>query len=191
VIAQKATLGLVMPPVISAFDQEYGLSLDTLTTLFDQQHDCRLKEVAAAAARAERAIATIHASFVWRATRPIRWLEQQLEQIQSDGVGARIAAFVEKTNRLLVRTALSWVTGRRGTARVQHFLERVSHQQALVLEQRQLLMTEQHHALLVKQNAPDLAAIELAYQTRQRIETLSPEAQDIYVRLLKAVEQNK
>ena len=191
VIAQKTTRGMVAPPVISAFDQEYGLSLDTLTTRFDQQHERRLQEVAAAAARAEEAIAAIHASFVWRATRPIRWLEQQLEQIQADGVGARIVAFGEKTNRLFVRKLLSLVTGRHGAARAQHFLEKISHQQARVVAQRQSLLTEQHHALLVKQAAPDLATIALAYQTRQRIETLSPEAQAIYARLRQATEQNK
>lgn len=191
VIAQKATQGMVNPPVISAFDQEYGLSLDTLTTLFDQQLERRIQEVADAAARAEEAIAAIHASFVWRATRPIRWLEQQFEQIQADGVGARIAAFIEKLHRLSVRKLLSLVTGRRGASRVQRLLEKISHRQALVVAQRQSLLIEQHEALVVKQRAPDLATIELAYQTRARIETLSPEALEIYARLLRAIEQNK
>ena len=106
-------------------------------------------------------------------------------------MGARIAAFIEKVHRLSVRKLLSLVTGRRGASCVQRLLEKISHRQALVVAQRQSLLIEQHEALVVKQRAPDLATIELAYQTRARIETLSPEALEIYARLLRAIEQNK
>ncbi|CAN1569719.1 Methionine biosynthesis MetW [Burkholderiaceae bacterium] len=177
VIAQKSSEGLATPLNIKAFDDEYGLSLETLATLFDQQTDAKIQEVAAAAARAEAALAAIHDSFVWRATRPIRWAEQQVEQLKEDGVGPRLVAFVEKMHRLLVRQLLTRVTGRRGFSRVQRYLERVSHQQAMVVAQRHALLAEQRKIPV------DSAIIQQAYQTRERIETLSPEAQAIYQRL--------
>ena len=177
VIAQKSSEGLATPLNIKAFDDEYGLSLETLATLFDQQTDAKIQEVAAAAARAEAALAAIHDSFVWRATRPIRWAEQQVEQLKEDGVGPRLVAFVEKMHRLLVRQLLARVTGRRGFSRVQRYLERVSHQQALVVAQRHALLAEQRKIPV------DPAIIQQAYQTRERIETLSPEAREIYQQL--------
>ncbi len=179
VIAQKSNEGLATPLNIKAFDDEYGLSLETLATLFDQQTDAKIQEVAAAAARAEAALAAIHDSFVWRATRPIRWAEQQFEQLKEDGVGPRVVAFVEKMHRLLVRQLLARITGRRGFSRVQRYLEKVSHQQAMVVAQRHALLAEQRKIPL------DPAIIQQAYQTRERIETLSPEAQEIYLRLQK------
>jgi SAM-dependent methyltransferase len=179
VIAQKSNEGLATPLNIKAFDDEYGLSLETLATLFDQQTDAKIQEVAAAAARAEAALAAIHDSFVWRATRPIRWAEQQVEQLKEDGVGPRLVAFVEKMHRLLVRQLLARITGRRGFSRVQRYLEKVSHQQAMVVAQRHALLAEQRKIPV------DPAIIQQAYQTRERIETLSPEAQEIYRRLQK------
>ena len=179
VIAQKSSNGLPAPLNIKAFDYEYGLSLETLTSLFDQQIETKVQDAAASAARAEAALAAIHGSFMWRVTRPIRWAEQQVEQLQEDGVGTRVVAFVEKMHRLLVRQVLARVTGRRGFSRVQRYLEKVSHQQALVVAQRHALLAEQRKIPL------DPAIIQQAYQTRERIETLSPEAQEIYQRLQK------
>lgn len=179
VIAQKSSEGLSAPLSIKAFDYEYGLSLQTLASLFDQQIETKFQDAAASAARAEAALAAIHASFMWRATRPIRWAEQQVEQLQEEGVGTRLVAFVEKMHRLLVRQVLARVTGRRGLSRVQRYLERVSHQQALVVAQRHALLAEQRKIPL------DPAIIHQAYQTRERIETLTPEAQEIYQRLQK------
>ena len=179
VIAQKSSNGLPAPLNIKAFDYEYGLSLETLTSLFDQQIETKIQDAAASAARAEAALAAIHGSFMWRVTRPIRWAEQQVEQLQEDGVGTRVVAFVEKMHRLLVRQVLARVTGRRGFSRVQRYLEKVSHQQALVVAQRHALLAEQRKIPL------DPAIIQQAYQTRERIETLSPEAQEIYQRLQK------
>ena len=179
VIAQKSSNGLPAPLNIKAFDYEYGLSLETLTSLFDQQIETKIQDAAASAARAEAALAAIHGSFMWRVTRPIRWAEQQVEQLQEDGVGTRVVAFVEKMHRLLVRQVLARVTGRRGFSRVQRYLEKVSHQQALVMAQRHAVLAEQRKIPL------DPAIIQQAYQTRERIETLSPEAQEIYQRLQK------
>ena len=177
VIAQKSSNGLPTPLNIKAFDYEYGLSLETLTSLFDQQIETKIQDAAASAARAEAALAAIHGSFMWRVTRPIRWAEQQVEQLQEDGVGTRVVAFVEKMHRLLVRQVLARVTGRRGFSRVQRYLEKVSHQQALVVAQRHALLAEQRKIPV------DPAIIQQAYQTRERIETLSPEAREIYQRL--------
>lgn len=179
VIAQKSSNGLPAPLNIKAFDYEYGLSLQTLANLFDQQIETKIQDAAASAARAEAALAAIHGSFMWRVTRPIRWAEQQVEQLQEDGVGTRVVAFVEKMHRLLVRQVLARVTGRRGFSRVQRYLERISHQQAMVVAQRHALLAEQRKIPV------DPAIIQQAYQTRERIETLSPEAQEIYQRLQK------
>ncbi len=179
VIAQKSSEGLSIPLTIKAFDYEYGLSLETLASLFDQQIETKIQEAAASAARAEAALAAIHRSFMWRVTRPIRWSEQQVEQLKEEGVGTRLAAFVEKMHRLLVRQILARISGRRGLSRVQNYLEKVSHRQALIVAKRHALLAEQRKIPL------DPAMIQQAYQTRARIETLTPEAQEIYQRLQK------
>jgi O-antigen chain-terminating methyltransferase len=100
VISQKSTSEMNPPLVIKAFEQEYGLSLETLAVFFDQRLDARIDLVAASAARSEAALAAIHASFVWKVTGPIRWAEQQIVQVRAEGVGTRLAAFFEKAQRI-------------------------------------------------------------------------------------------
>ena len=192
VIAQKSTDGMLQPPVISAFEQDYGLTLETLAARFDQQLDLRFKaaaeatqQVAVAAARAEAALAAIHASFTYRMTAPIRWVEQQLEQIQEDGAQARFVAFVEKVRRVFLQRAIAVVTGRRGMGGIQQYLSAARQRQLQQEAGRQALLAEQRKVPL------DPAIIQQAYQTRERIETLSPEAQVIYERLHQTTKPNK
>ena len=196
VIAQKSTDGMLQPPVISAFEQDYGLTLETLAARFDEQLDLRFKaaaeatqEVAVAAARAEAALAAIHSSFTYRMTAPIRWVEQQLEQIHEDGVQARLVAFIEKVRRVFLQRAIAVVTGRRGMGGIQQYLSAARQRQVQQAEQlaaeRQALLAEQRKIPL------DPAIIQQAYQTRERIETLSPEAQVIYERLHQTTKPNK
>jgi O-antigen chain-terminating methyltransferase len=173
VIAQKAMSGMSPPVVIKAFEQEYGLSLETLAVLFDQQLDARIRVVAESAARAEAALAAIHTSFLWKLTKPIRWAEQQVTQIKAEGVGARLSAFVEKAQRIGVRRSLPWLEVRPRWRKVHGYVVALNHR----LIARQAAAAEQKKIPL------DPAIIQQAYQTRERIETLSPEAQEIYQRL--------
>jgi SAM-dependent methyltransferase len=173
VIAQKAMSGMSPPVVIKAFEQEYGLSLETLAVLFDQQLDARIRVVAESAARAEAALAAIHTSFLWKLTSPIRWAEQQVEQLKAEGVGARLSAFVEKVQRIGVRRSLPWLEVRPRWRRLHGYVVALNHR----LIARQAAAAEQKKIPL------DPAIIQQAYQTRERIETLSPEAQEIYRRL--------
>ena len=192
VVAQKSTAGMALPTVINAFDQEYGLSLETLAALFDQQLDLRFKEltaatqeVAVAAKRANDALASIHHSFVYRSTAPIRWVEQQLEQLNEDGVAVRVSAFNEKIRRLVLHRARTLVAGRRGFSRVQNYLDLAIQRQTKAAAERQVALAEKLKIPL------EPAIIQQAYQTRERIETLTPEAQAIYDQLCSVAEQEK
>ena len=175
VIAQKSTLGMNPPVVIKAFEQGYGLPLETLAMLFDQQLDARIRVVAESAARAEAALAAIHTSFLWKLTKPIRWAEQQVEQLKAEGVGARLSAFVEKVQRIGVRRSLPWLEVRPRWSKVHGYVVALNHR----LIARQAAAAEQKKIPL------DPVIVEQAYQTRERIETLSPEAQEIYQRFQK------
>jgi len=192
VVAQKSTEGMALPPVIKAFDQEYGLSLETLAALFDQQLDLRFKEltaatqeVAVAAERANDAIAAIHGSFTYRCTAPIRWVEQQLAQLNEDGVAVRVSAFNEKIRRRVLHRARALVNGRRGFSRVQNYLE-------LAIQRQTQAAAERQAALAAKLKIPlEPAIIQQAYQTRERIETLTPEAQAVYDQLRSVAQQEQ
>jgi hypothetical protein len=144
-----------------------------LAVLFDQQLDARIRVVAESAARAEAALAAIHTSFLWKLTSPIRWAEQQVEQLKAEGVGARLSAFVEKVQRIGVRRSLPWLAARPSWRRLHGYVVALNHR----LIARQAAAAEQKKIPL------DPAIIQQAYQTRERIETLSPEAQEIYRRL--------
>jgi hypothetical protein len=156
--------------VIKAFEQEYGLSLETLAVLFDQQLDARIRVVAESAARAEAALAAIHTSFLWKLTKPIRWAEQQVTQIKAEGVCARLSAFVEKVQRIGVRRSLPWLEVRPRWSKVHGYVVALNHR----------LIAHQAAAAEQKKIPLDPVIVEQAYQTRERIETLSPEAQAIY-----------
>jgi O-antigen chain-terminating methyltransferase len=172
VIAQKAMSGMNPPVVIKAFEQEYGLSLETLAMIFDQQLDARIRVVAESAERAEAALSAIYTSFLWKLTKPIRWAEQQVTQIKAEGVGARLSAFVEKVQRIGVRRSLPWLEVRPRWRRLHGYVVALNHR----------LIAHQAAAAEQKKIPLDPAIIQQAYQTRERIETLSPEAQEIYQR---------
>ncbi len=192
VVAQKSTAGMALPPVINAFAQDYGLSLETLATLFDQQFEARFKELTAAtqdaalaAARANNALAAIHGSFAYRCTAPIRWVEQQLEQLNEDGISVRLSAFNDKIRRLLLHRARALVNGRRGLSRVQNYLDTAIQRQAQVAAERQAALAEKLKIPL------DPAIVQQAYQTRARLETVNPEAQAIYEQLRRAAKADE
>ena len=196
VVAQKSAAGMALPPVINAFDQEYGLSLETLAALFDQQLDLRFKaaaqatqEAADAATRANDALAAIHGSYAYRAAAPLRWLEQQREQLDEEGVAVRVVAFGQKIRRLFLSRVLTLVTGRAGLGCVQQWaqaaLDRQAQEAAKVAAERQALLAEQRKIPL------DPAIVQHAYQTRERLETLNPEAQAIYEQLRSAAKPDK
>jgi len=171
VIAQKSTLGMSPPVVIKAFEQDYGLSLETLAALFDQ----RIQTIEANVAQTQAELQAIHASFVWKITKPVRWVEQQAEQLKAEGVGARLFAFSEKAQRFVVQRIAALLGGRRGLGKLHRYALKRHHR----LLERQAAAAEQKKIPL------DPAIIQQAYQTRERIETLSPEAQEIYRRLQK------
>jgi SAM-dependent methyltransferase len=171
VIAQKAAPGMNPPVVIKAFEQDYGLSLETLAALFDQ----RLQTIEANVALAQAELKAIHSSFVWKITKPVRWAEQQAEQLKAEGVGARLFAFSEKAQRFVVQRIAALLAGRRGLGKLHRYALKKHHR----LLERQAAAAEQKKIPL------DPAIIQQAYQTRERIETLSPEAHEIYQRLQK------
>ena len=160
--------------------------------MFDQQFEARFKELTAAtqdaalaAARANNALAAIHGSFAYRCTAPIRWVEQQLEQLNEDGISVRLSAFNDKIRRLLLHRARALVNGRRGLSRVQNYLDTAIQRQAQVAAERQAALAEKLKIPL------DPAIVQQAYQTRARLETVNPEAQAIYEQLRRAAKADE
>lgn len=122
VVAQKQGPLQAIEGLQLAFDQEYGLSLDTLAARFqnqllNMQAQTQLAHAEAQASHAE-AQATIERLFAhieglearilnmmssnsWRITAPIRWLTTQLRLVKSDGLVPRLKALAKKVLRKL------------------------------------------------------------------------------------------
>ena len=81
------------------------------------------------------------------------------------------------------------MTGRAGLGCVQQWaqaaLDRQAQEAAKVAAERQALLAEQRKIPL------DPAIVQHAYQTRERLETLNPEAQAIYEQLRSAAKPDK
>jgi O-antigen chain-terminating methyltransferase len=132
VVAQKAAKPEQMGLFDAAFKKDYGLSLGTLA----MQHEARIataeataQQAAARAQAAEVGLSAVHASFSWRITKPLRWLNRrvkaslsalstscsrliapirrwcgnQVRLMRQQGLLSRLKAPVKKTVRTLAR----------------------------------------------------------------------------------------
>jgi len=67
VVAQKGGAPEIFAATTPAFEADYGLSLESLATRYDQQTEARAQQV-------EQQLAAIYESASWQITRPLRWL---------------------------------------------------------------------------------------------------------------------
>ncbi len=96
IVAQKAAPEEVLRSVSLAFEQEYGVTLGQLSSVYDQQMDTRLQQTADLA---HQALNAIYASSSWRVTKPLRWFGFQVSLLQRDGVMGRVKALLKKALR--------------------------------------------------------------------------------------------
>ncbi len=96
IVAQKAAPEEVLRSVSLAFEQEYGVTLGQLSSVYDQQMETRLQQTADLA---HQALNAIYASSSWRVTKPLRWFGFQVSLLQRDGVMGRVKALLKKALR--------------------------------------------------------------------------------------------
>jgi len=119
IVAQKAAPEEVLRAVSLAFEQEYGVTLGQLSSVYDQQIEIRLQQTADLAQQAmtkavyaEAALDAIYASSSWRVTRPLRWLGDQVSLLRRDGVMGRLKALIKKVFRPILAVAISYFDAR-------------------------------------------------------------------------------
>jgi len=119
IVAQKAAPEEVLRAVSLAFEQEYGVTLGQLSSVYDQQIEIRLQQTADLAQQAmtkavyaEAALDAIYASSSWRVTRPLRWLGDQVSLLKRDGVMGRLKALIKKVFRPILAVAISYFDAR-------------------------------------------------------------------------------
>ncbi len=126
IVAQKAAPEDVLRSVSLAFEQEYGVTLGQLSSVYDQQIETRLQQTADLAQQAmtkavyaEAALDAIYASSSWRVTRPLRWLGDQVALLRRDGVMGRLKALIKKAFRPVLAMLISFFDAR-PTLRARH-----------------------------------------------------------------------
>lgn len=78
VVAQKCGATEITAAIASAFEPEYGLSLENLAGRYDQQ----IKIAEAKAQQAEAFVMAIRNSLPWRLTAPLRWAARKLRKLR-------------------------------------------------------------------------------------------------------------
>ena len=73
IVAQKLGHKTLMHSTQPAFDKNYGLELESLTNLYDQQIEAKI----------QMAINPIYNSHSWRITAPLRWIVMQFKLLFS------------------------------------------------------------------------------------------------------------
>lgn len=83
VVAQKAGAPERISAIASAFETEYGLSLESLANSYDQQIKNKIQQADAKAQQAEIALIAIHDSSSWRLTAPLRMVGSAAKSIRN------------------------------------------------------------------------------------------------------------
>ena len=113
VVAQTQGGPVLMEVLNPAFEQSYGLSLQTLADRYQQKLDQRLTLIEAKAeqaeAKAEQAevvsvqyiaqLQAVYASKSWKLSAPLRWTFMQVKRLRHEGVISRLKAIVKKALR--------------------------------------------------------------------------------------------
>jgi O-antigen chain-terminating methyltransferase len=130
VIAQKTAAAELLQKTDSAFEDEYGLSLDTLATRYTaqietkthqaqakavlalaqaQQAEVKAGQAAAQALQLQQALHAMLASRSWRITAPLRWCGLQARRLREQGLWTRTQARIKKIARPFVRRCITFV----------------------------------------------------------------------------------
>jgi len=112
IVAQKAAPEEVLRSVSLAFEQEYGVTLGQLSGKYDQQLQQTADLAQQAMMKAEAALTAIHTSSYWRMTKPLRWAGHQVSLLRRDGIMGRLKAFVKKSFRPILASAISYFDAR-------------------------------------------------------------------------------
>ena len=140
VVAQKTAPSAVLKLFDQAFDQEYGLSLNTLAGRYDAavavvvqraeslarqaeskalqaeskalQAESKAHQAESQAQQAEAALSAIHGSRSWRITGPLRWFGLQVRLLRMHGAKDRVKTAVRKVGVPLLRKSVSFISAR-------------------------------------------------------------------------------
>lgn len=199
IIAQKTAAPEILATTSGSFEKEFGITLGSLANRYDQGIAASVHSVEAVARSAEshaqqtEAIAlsmeqragqiaaelqSVYASRSWRLTKPLRWLNFQVQLLRQHGVPDRTKALVKKASRLILPHAFLYISLR---PRLQSRCVRI----AKKLGVYSYLRARYHHTV-----SPDTAAASswLVHRDEDSPRDLSPRARHIYKDLKIAIE---
>lgn len=192
VIAQKATVEDQSGVEIDSIEPLHGVKLETLTDTYDQQLEQQFAKLKATASEAlelakdaEGKLNYIHGSLSWRLTRPLRWLDHQLNLLKEHGPFGRIKAFARRVMTSLVNRAFNFAATRPKVNALGTVLIKKTGLHARLC------------AYLVKApveiviQPPTIEEEDQAYRTDLRLAYMDAEAKAIYSELKSKIEQRE
>ena len=133
----------------------------------------------------EKALASIHGSFLWKMTAPLRWAEHQSALLRKYGLLGRLGAFASKAFKPVVKVAFKAISARPALYRpCLSVVERLG-----LYERLRDYVHKDREPLVVEPMVKAQAEAE-AYQTRFTLEYMSPEATVIFDELKAKIRNN-
>lgn len=158
-----------------------GNELKDLASRFDR----RIVELDQKLFAVEHALASIHGSFLWKMTAPIRWAEHQSALLRKHGLLGRLGAFANKALKPLVKVAFKTISARPILYRPCLFvIERLGFYERL----RDFIHRDRDPLDL--EPTIKIQAEAEAYKTRFTLEHMSPDATAIFDELKSRIQNN-
>lgn len=155
--------------------------LKALASAFDQ----KIVELDHKVDVVEKALASIHGSFLWKMTAPIRWAEHQSALLRKHGLLGRLGAFASKAFKPVAKVTFKAISARPALYRpCLSVVERLG-----LYERLRDYVHKDREPLVVEPMVKAQAEAE-AYQTRFTLEYMSPEAMVIFEELNAKIRNN-
>jgi len=112
VVAQKRAVTSLLSQLDDPFKIEYGLSLESLTGLYQSQMSARFQRAELQAEQVHQALYGIANSRSWLRIALLRWCGKQWELIREHGFWLRFKALIKKIARTLVCRCITFIGAR-------------------------------------------------------------------------------
>ena len=109
VVAQKPPVASLLSELDDPFEIEYGLSLESLTDLYQSQMSARFEQVELQAEQVQQALYGVANIRSWRITAPLRWCDKQWDLMRDHGFRLRFKVLIKKIAGPLVFGCITFI----------------------------------------------------------------------------------